>query len=120
MTIPDATLLTRSTYSDRACAPEETLARIAPLLPRFGITRLARVTGLDCIGIPVWNAIVPNARSIVVNQGKGLTDIDAKVSAAMEALERTIASNPVLTTRLCSGLDLTADVPTPACVPADA
>jgi ribosomal protein S12 methylthiotransferase accessory factor len=109
VTIPDATLLTRSTYSDRACAPEETLARIAPLLPRFGITRLARVTGLDCIGIPVWNAIVPNARSIVVNQGKGLTDIDAKVSAAMEALERTIAGNPALTTRLCSGLDLTAD-----------
>lgn len=95
-------------YSDRACAPEETLARIAPLLLRYGITRLARVTGLDCIGIPVWNAIVPNARSIVINQGKGLTDTDAKVSAAMEALERAVAGEPHLAGRLSTGADLSA------------
>ena len=95
-------------YSDRACAPEETLARIAPLLLRYGITRLARVTGLDCIGIPVWNAIVPNARSIVINQGKGLTDTDAKVSAAMEALERAIAGEPHLAGRFSTGTELSA------------
>ncbi|MGF6176375.1 YcaO-like family protein [Ensifer sp. 4252] len=81
-------------YSDRACAPEETFARITPLLPGFGISRLARLTGLDNIGIPVWNAVSPNAKSIVINQGKGITDIDAKVSAAMEALERAVACNP--------------------------
>lgn len=88
------------TYSDRVCAPEETFVRIAGLLPVFGITRLARLTGLDSIGIPVWNAVSPNAKSIVINQGKGITDIDAKVSAAMEALERAVAcapSAPVLT-----------------------
>jgi len=95
-------------YSDRACAPEETLARIASLLPRYGVTRLARVTGLDCIGIPVWNAIVPNARSIVINQGKGLTDTDAKVSAAMEALERAIAGEPHLAGRFSTGAELSA------------
>lgn len=99
---------TSGIYSDRACAPEETLGRIAPLLHRYGITRLARVTGLDCIGIPVWNAVAPNARSIVINQGKGLTDIDAKVSAAMEALERTIAGDPHLVTRRATGSELTA------------
>ncbi len=81
-------------YSDRVCAPEETFARIALLLPSFGISRLARLTGLDSIGIPVWNAVSPNAKSIVINQGKGITDIDAKVSAAMEALERAVACNP--------------------------
>ncbi|MGH6806367.1 MAG: YcaO-like family protein, partial [Ensifer adhaerens] len=81
-------------YSDRVCAPEETFARIAPLLPAFGISRLARLTGLDRIGIPVWNAVSPNAKSIVINQGKGVHDIDAKVSAAMEALERAVACNP--------------------------
>ncbi|WP_457580591.1 YcaO-like family protein [Ensifer canadensis] len=81
-------------YSDRVCAPEETFARIASLLPAFGISRLARLTGLDNIGIPVWNAVSPNAKSIVINQGKGITDIDAKVSAAMEALERAVACNP--------------------------
>lgn len=81
-------------YSDRVCAPEDTFARIALLLPAFGISRLARLTGLDSIGIPVWNAVSPNAKSIVINQGKGITDIDAKVSAAMEALERAVACNP--------------------------
>ncbi len=81
-------------YSDRVCAPEETFARIAGLLPVFGVSRLARLTGLDSIGIPVWNAVSPNARSIVINQGKGITDIDAKVSAAMEALERAVACTP--------------------------
>jgi len=81
-------------YSDRACPPEETLRRIEPLLPKFGVSRLARLTGLDKVGIPVWSAISPNARSIVINQGKGVTDDDAKVSAAMEALERAVACAP--------------------------
>ncbi|WP_198929051.1 MULTISPECIES: YcaO-like family protein [Rhizobium] len=81
-------------YSDRSCLPSETLARVEPALARHGITRLARLTDLDRIGIPVWNAITPNSRSIVICQGKGIDDIDAQVSAAMEALERAVAGNP--------------------------
>ncbi len=86
-------------YSDRSCLPEATFERIEALLPGFGITRLARLTGLDRIGIPVWSAVSPNARSIVINQGKGVTDIDAKVSAAMEALERAVACAPSVPAR---------------------
>lgn len=88
--------------SDRICGPEETWSRIGALLPRFGITRLSRLTGLDRLGIPVWNAVSPNARSIVINQGKGITDIDAKVSAAMEALERAVAGDPLVCARRSS------------------
>lgn len=88
--------------SDRICGPEETWNRIGALLPRFGITRLSRLTGLDRLGIPVWNAVSPNARSIVINQGKGITDIDAKVSAAMEALERAVAGDPLVRARRSS------------------
>jgi ribosomal protein S12 methylthiotransferase accessory factor len=84
----------------------ETLSRVQPLLADFGITRLARHTGLDCIGIPVWCAYTPNARSIVVAQGKGLTDLDAKASAAMEALERAVASRPFVKTVRTSALRL--------------
>ena len=68
-------------------------------MPALGVTRLARLTGLDRIGIPVWSAVSPNARSIVINQGKGITDIDAKVSAAMEAIERAVACAPSAATR---------------------
>ncbi|API50547.1 hypothetical protein BMW22_01855 [Rhizobium leguminosarum] len=75
-------------------SPRETLSRVEPLLAGFGITRVARHTGLDDVGIPVWCAYAPNSRSIVIAQGKGLTDLDAKVSTVMEALERAVAGEP--------------------------
>ncbi|WP_296433449.1 MULTISPECIES: YcaO-like family protein [unclassified Rhizobium] len=75
-----------------------TLARVTPLLAQFGITRVARHTGLDHIGMPVWCAYAPNAPSAVVAQGKGLSDVDARVSAVMEALERAVASRPAVST----------------------
>jgi len=71
----------------RACTPTQTLRRITPLLPRAGITRLADVTGLDWIGIPIYQAIRPNSRNVSVSMGKGLTRAQAKVSALMESLE---------------------------------
>jgi YcaO-like protein with predicted kinase domain len=79
-----------------------------PLLEGFGITRVARHTGLDRIGIPVWCAYAPNARSIVIAQGKGLTDDDAKVSAVMEALERAVAGRPVVKTDRAMARELLA------------
>ena len=95
-------------HTDRTCSPEETLARVCPLLAAFGVTRVARHTGLDKVGIPVWCAYTPNARSIVVAQGKGLTDADAKVSAVMEALERAVAGEPTVETLVGTVRDLSA------------
>lgn len=71
----------------RICPVEDTLSRYLPLAKKFGITRLANVTGLDRIGLPVVIAIRPNARAIAVSQGKGPTLAHAKASAFMEAVE---------------------------------
>jgi ribosomal protein S12 methylthiotransferase accessory factor len=71
----------------RVVPPTQTLARIAPYAARFGIMRLADITGLDTLGIPVFQAIRPLARSLSVSQGKGATRAAAKVSALMEAIE---------------------------------
>ena len=71
----------------RACAPETTLARARKLMRRMGITRLANLTGLDCLGIPVYAAIRPNGRSLSTSQGKGLSDSAAAASALMESIE---------------------------------
>jgi ribosomal protein S12 methylthiotransferase accessory factor len=71
----------------RTRAPQETFDLLAPHLRRFGITRVANVTGLDRIGVPVYQAVRPNARSLSVSQGKGLDAPSAKVSAVMESLE---------------------------------
>ncbi|MBO9127095.1 MULTISPECIES: YcaO-like family protein [unclassified Rhizobium] len=84
----------------------ETLSRVTPLLAQFGITRVARHTGLDHIGMPVWCAYAPNAPSAVVAQGKGVSDDDAKVSAIMEALERAVASRPAASTLRATARDL--------------
>lgn len=71
----------------RVCTPGQTWSRILPLLARAGITRLADVTWLDDIGIPVYQAIRPKSRSLSVSQGKGITAELAKVSAVMESIE---------------------------------
>jgi ribosomal protein S12 methylthiotransferase accessory factor len=70
--------------------PQETLERIEPLMKKAGITRLADITDLDRIGIPVFSAIRPSAESgaISVYNGKGRTKEEAKVSALMEGIER--------------------------------
>lgn len=71
----------------RSVAPGETLARLRPLLADMGITRVANVTGLDRLGLPVVMVCRPNSRSIAVSQGKGLDLEAAKASGVMEAVE---------------------------------
>lgn len=77
----------------RVRSPEETWERMAPKLARYGITRIADVTGLDTIGIPVVMAVRPLARTLSVSQGKGQSMLLAKVSAAMESIELWHAEN---------------------------
>ncbi|KAF0250589.1 MAG: hypothetical protein FD167_16 [bacterium] len=73
--------------TQRICSPEQTWERIKSLLPNFGITRVADITWLDCLGIPVYVAIRPNSKTIAQSNGKGLTLMQAKVSAVMESIE---------------------------------
>ncbi|HSY88577.1 MAG TPA: YcaO-like family protein [Verrucomicrobiae bacterium] len=68
-------------------APEETIARLRPLMHEFGITRVANLTGLDRAGIPVVMVCRPNSRSSAVFHGKGLDISAAKASGLMEAIE---------------------------------
>ena len=92
----------------RQVSPSETLARVQPFLEKMGITRLANVTGLDTIGIPVVLACRPNSRSLAVSQGKGL-DLDAaKASAVMETAETYHAENIILPLWLGTFRDLRA------------
>lgn len=71
----------------RSQSAEETYEKIQPFWVDMGITRLANITGLDQIGIPVFIAVRPNSKSLSLFQGKGIYAIDAKVSALMEAIE---------------------------------
>lgn len=86
----------------RTCTPEETVARLQPLLQGMGITRIANVTGLDRTGIPVVMVTRPNARSVTVSQGKGLTLAAARASGLMEAVEVWHAERIVKPLKLAS------------------
>ncbi|MEV6575650.1 hypothetical protein [Streptomyces sp. NPDC051577] len=57
----------------RARTPEQTWEAVAGCLPEFGVTRVADLTGLDCIGLPVWTAIRPASLTLSTSQGKGAT-----------------------------------------------
>jgi YcaO-like protein with predicted kinase domain len=71
----------------RSLKVQEVYAWLYPIAKQVGVTRLANITGLDTIGVPIWTAIRPTSRSLVTSLGKGLDDTSAKVSALMESIE---------------------------------
>ncbi|MFF1420650.1 YcaO-like family protein [Streptomyces sp. NPDC058280] len=71
----------------RARTPRETWQALEPELERLGISRVACLTDLDYLGIPVWTAIRPHAHTLVTSQGKGASDELAKISAVLESAE---------------------------------
>jgi len=83
----------KKTYNyetQRAMPLAETLARIEPKIPAAGITRVADITSLDRIGIPVFSCIRPTAEdgAITVYNGKGATVEESRISGIMEGIER--------------------------------
>ena len=98
-----------SSTTARAMSAEDTWARIHPLLADYGITRVANVTGLDTIGIPVFNAIKPLGRSLSSGSGKGTTAMAARVGAAMEAIEQAVWEAQPLGEVFTSEAELVAD-----------
>ena len=74
----------------RAIAPEETIKNVESKLRVAGVTRVAEITHLDRVGIPVYSAIRPGAAegAVSIYAGKGATKTQAKASAMMESFER--------------------------------
>jgi len=74
----------------RVMSPAETLERVQSAVPEVGITRIADISGLDRIGLPIFSAIRPSAAdgAISVYAGKGTSEMEARVSVIMEAVER--------------------------------
>lgn len=58
-----------------------------------GVTRLADITGLDTIGLPVWQSVRPAGKALSVHQGKGASATAAKIGALCEAIESHCAEN---------------------------
>ncbi len=74
----------------RVIAPQKTIEINEDKLKTAGITRIADITDLDRIGMPVYTAIRPTAEdgAISIYGGKGISKDHAKASAMMEGFER--------------------------------
>jgi len=90
----------------RTRSPAETMARFAVHARSLGITRIANVTGLDYLGVPVFMAMRPNSKSLSVSQGKGIDAASAKASALMEAIELAHAESVPRPTKRCDYVHL--------------
>jgi YcaO-like protein with predicted kinase domain len=76
-------------------------------MPLAGVTRLADVTGLDVLGIPVHLAVRPCTRSLAVSVGKGMDAASARTAALMESLEVWCAENLEIPGRVATFEELT-------------
>lgn len=77
----------RFTRSDLQPAARRALRELERVCSAAGITRLARVTGLDRAGVEVACAVRPGGHVLQVSNGKGRTLAQAFRSAASEAAE---------------------------------
>ena len=64
------------------------------LLTRFSISRVAYLSGLDCIGLPVYTAVRPLSQTVSIHSGKGLERDAARAGAIAEAIELEVAEHP--------------------------
>ena len=82
--------ITYFTGTHRVIAPSKTIEINENKLKGAGITRIADITDLDRIGLPIYTAIRPTAEdgAVSIYGGKGITKDHAKASAMMEGFER--------------------------------
>lgn len=83
----------------RTIEPVKTFEWVQTFASAMGITRVANITGLDRVGIPVTMACRPNSRSVAVSMGKGLSLAAAMASALMESVESFHAESACLPIR---------------------
>lgn len=60
---------------------------VKELWAKFGISRVADISGFDVTGIPIWTATRPLSLSISINSGKGLNAMMARAGAIAEGIE---------------------------------
>jgi ribosomal protein S12 methylthiotransferase accessory factor len=92
----------------RRCAAEHLLCDARLAAKDAGVTRLADLTKLDTLGLPVWQTVRPLSRALSVHQGRGASTVQAQLGALMEAVESDAAESFVCDGPICAFDDLPA------------
>ncbi|EFD73056.1 conserved hypothetical protein [Mycobacterium tuberculosis GM 1503] len=106
----DPTTIAHRHGTHRITSPDETWLALQPFLAPAGITGVADVTWLDCLGIPTVQAVRPASLTLSVSQGKAASYRAAQVSAVMESLEGWHAENVTADLWSATARDLEADL----------
>lgn len=80
----------------RVKSASETVNNVTPICKSIGVTRISDITYMDKLYIPNYSIFLPGTQdSIWVYSGKGSTEMQAKASGLMEAIERycSLSSN---------------------------
>ena len=96
--------------TQRVYEESTTLENTKDQIKKIGVTRIADITNLDRIGIPILSAIRPSAAkgAISIYSGKGSTEQRARISAIMEGFERCLAERQGLNTNIVSPISAPA------------
>jgi ribosomal protein S12 methylthiotransferase accessory factor len=98
----------RQGEAPRCRSADDTWGLIQPYLTDYGITRVAHLTHLDHIGIPVHMAMKPSGRTLSSGSGKGITELGSTLSAVMEAIEQTYWEDAAPPIRVATQVELAA------------
>lgn len=87
-----------------------TLENTKDQIKKIGVTRIADITNLDRLGIPIFSAIRPSAApgAISIYSGKGSTEQRARISAIMESFERCLAERPGINANIAGNISAPA------------
>ena len=87
-----------------------TLESAKDQITKIGVTRIADITNLDRLGIPIFSSIRPTAArgAISIYSGKGSTEQRARISAMMESFERCLAERPGLNANIAGDINAPA------------
>lgn len=96
--------------TQRVYEESTTLENTKDQIKKIGVTRIADITNLDRIGIPIFSAIRPSAAkgAISIYSGKGSTEQRARISSIMEGFERCLAERQGLNTNIVSAISAPA------------
>jgi ribosomal protein S12 methylthiotransferase accessory factor len=78
----------------------------AELLNDFGISRVADLTGLDAVGLPVHTCVRALSETVSIHAGKGLEPAYSRCGAIMEAIEFHAGEHPTGPFRIARAIEL--------------
>ena len=93
MAQPSNTTMTRKELREATAKAINALSR-KELLEKFGISRVAELTGLDSAWLPVYTCVRALSETVSIHAGKGLERDFSRAGALLEAIEFEVAEHP--------------------------